>query len=287
MPTIPSPRFSCSLFGFFLALVTTGAIAHAQQNNASQATPANTTVISGFGDGSQFTTTAVNAPTAITNSVLTLTTATNSVAASAFYNTRVNIGAFTASFTFTSSNPSTPGYGFTFIAQNDPRGPSALGSAGGDLGYSGISNGAGFGLNLYPWYPRGTFVVRDGTVPYGYYATYDQFNYAYFSSGIPYTVTLTYANSLLLATITGADLASPYQSSYAVNLPSLVGDTLAYVGFTGGTGDAVTGLTITDFTFTTPVPEPATWALLGPGLGLLGWAHQRRRLRRTRLFSTP
>ena len=66
----------------------------------------------------------------------------------------------------------------------------------------------------------------------------------------PYTVTLTYANSQLLASITGADPASPYQSIYySLDLPALVGDTLAYVGFTGATGAAVTDITITDFTF--------------------------------------
>lgn len=271
------------LFLLALALAWTAA---AQEVTPSPSAPATTPVISGFGDGSQFTTTAVNAPTAITNSVLNLTTATSSVAASAFYNTRVNIQAFTASFTFTYSNSGWPGDGFTFTVQNDQRGPTALGYAGGDLGYSGIYPSAGFGINLHPGYELGTFAVQSGYIPINYY---DQFSPAYFSGGIPYTVTLTYANSLLLASITGGDLAYPYQSSYSLDLPYLVGDTLAYVGFTAGTGAAVMDLTITDFTYATPVPEPTTWALLGTGLTVLGCTHQRRQqqLRRTAKISTP
>jgi hypothetical protein len=253
--------------------------AAAQEVTPSPSGPATTPVINGFGDGSQFTITAVNAPTAITNSVLNLTTATSWVAASAFYNTRVNIQAFTASFTFITSSNGWPGDGFTFTFQNDQRGPTALGSAGGYLGYNGIYPSAGFGINLHPGYELGTFALQSGYVPINHY---DQFSPAYFSSGIPYTVTLTYANSLLLASITGGDLAYPYQSSYSLNLPYLVGDTLAYVGFTVGTGAAVMDLKITDFTYATPVPEPTTWALLGAGLAVVGCAHHRGQHRKRR-----
>lgn len=276
-------------------LAIAAAVSTAEAQNLSNVVPPpeTQTVISGFGDGSQFTTTSVNTPTAITNSALNLTTATSSVAASAFYNTRVSIEAFTASFTFTSSNPYGPGDGFTFTLQNDYRGPSALGTAGGNLGYAGIQPSAAFGINLYSGYPLGTFVLQDGYVPLGYYqpdgtpAGYNQFYAANFNSGTPYTVTLTYANSQLLATITGPDPMSTYQSSYFLDLPFLVGDTMAYVGFTGGTGYAYTAITITDFTFATPVPEPTTWALMGSGLGLVGWAQLRRRGRRITSPFTP
>ena len=88
----------------FLAIAAALSTVVAQEINNVVTPPATQTVINGFGDGSQFTTTAVNSPTAITNSVLNLTTATSSVAASAFYNTRVNIQQFTATFTFTYSN---------------------------------------------------------------------------------------------------------------------------------------------------------------------------------------
>lgn len=249
--------------GFFLLLVATLAVA----------CTASAQVIIGFGDGSQFTTNYKpgNPATTITNGVLNLTTMTNSVAASAFYNTRVNIEQFTASFTFTSSNSIWPGDGFTFTLQNDSRGTSALGRDGGELGYGGITPSAGFGVNLYPGYPLGTFLLNNGYVPI---ASYSDFSSAYFSSGITYSVTLTYANRQLQATITGPDLSSPYQTGYFVDLPYLVGDTMAYVGFTGGTGAAYTNITISDFAFA-PVPEPSLGTLLA-GLGLLGYARWRR-----------
>jgi hypothetical protein len=278
IPATPTPRSMRYLTLTFLVIAGVVSTAIAQENNSPPAPPATAPVITGFGDGSQFSINAVNSPTAITNSVLNLTTATSSVAASAFYNTRVNIQQFTASFTFTYFNSNWPGDGFTFTVQNDQYGPTALGYAGGDLGYTGIYRSAGLGFNLYPGYMRGTFSLQDGYVPIN---SYNQFSPAYFTSGIPYTVTLTYANSLMLATITGSDLTNPYQSSYTFDLPYLLGDSLAYVGFTGATGAAVMDLTITDFTFATPVPEPTTWALMGSGLGFLGWAHRRRSRRVT------
>lgn len=244
--------------------------------NTTATAPAPT--INGFGDGSQFTTNTNqpgNPPTAIVNSVLNLTTESGGLATSVFYNNRVNIQQFTATFTFTTSNPINPADGFTFGFQNDQRGTTALGGAGGYLGYTGITPSAAFGVNLYGGYPLGVFVLQDGNVPIG---SYNQFAALTFNSAIPYTVKLTYANSLLQATITGSDLLLPWIGSFSLDIPYLVGDNLAYVGFTGGTGGAVTAMTISDFTFTA-VPEPGTWALMGTGGALLGLMHLRRRKR--------
>lgn len=38
-----------------------------------------------------------------------------------------------------------------------------------------------------------------------------------------------------------------------------------------------TGLVMDNLTFTTPVPEPETWAMMAVGLGLVGWVAARRR----------
>jgi hypothetical protein len=54
------------------------------------------------------------------------------MAGSLFYSTQLGITSSTAQFTYQTSGG---GDGFAFVMQNDPRGASAIGGAGGDLGY--------------------------------------------------------------------------------------------------------------------------------------------------------
>jgi hypothetical protein len=39
------------------------------------------------------------------------------------------------------------------------------------------------------------------------------------------------------------------------------------------------GVVADDFSFSAPIPEPGTWAMLLSGLGVVGWLGRRRRLR--------
>jgi hypothetical protein len=54
--------------------------------------------------------------------------------------------------------------------------------------------------------------------------------------GHPLTVQLTYDGSTLLMKITDSTTAKSYTTSWAVNIPQIVGGSTAYVGFTAATG---------------------------------------------------
>jgi fibronectin type 3 domain-containing protein len=55
-------------------------------------------------------------------------------------------------------------------------------------------------------------------------------------SGHVFDVTLTYQSGALKETVTDAKTNASFSTSYAVNIPSIVGGDTAYAGFTGGTG---------------------------------------------------
>ena len=85
--------------------------------------------ITGFGNGSGYTLNYISTPApSINNGTLTLTNFGGDFqSSSAFYNTPQSTGSFTAFFTYQASGPAD---GMTFVIQNDPAGPAALGGAG-------------------------------------------------------------------------------------------------------------------------------------------------------------
>jgi hypothetical protein len=83
--------------------------------------------------------TAVSGISGTLGHTLTLTPELNAQLGSAWRQSKVNVDRFTASFRYSATGTGFPlGEGFTFTLQN--QGPSALGSAGGGLGYVGIPN---------------------------------------------------------------------------------------------------------------------------------------------------
>jgi hypothetical protein len=69
-----------------------------------------------------------------------------------------------------------------------------------------------------------------------------------------------------------------------IDIPLTIGGSLAYIGFTGATGQAFGNHEILGFAFSdtflsggiAAVPEPSTYALLALGLGVVGWSMWRR-----------
>ncbi len=181
-----------------------------------------------------------------TQLLMTDTTANNEVA-SAFWNTPVNIQLFTTTFTFQLTNANADG--FTFAIQNV--GPTAIGTGGSSLGYGGmatsvavkfdIHNNAGEGNNSTGLYTNGAVPTVPATTVGGGVTL---------ASGDIMQAQITYDGTTLTLTIT--DTATPsetFTTSWPVNIPTTVGGSTAYVGFTAGTGGATATQNILTWTF--------------------------------------
>ena len=190
-----------------------------------------------FGSGFSATGMQFNGNAALAGSRLQLSdTSTNFEDSSAFWNQKVIVQAFTNDFTFQITNPGADG--FTFAIQGTA--PTALGAAGGSLGYTGLASSvavkfdiydnAGEGTNSTGLYLNGAAPTVPAT-PIG--------GGVNLSSGDIMAVHMAYDGATLKMTIT--DTSNPTQTfttSWQVNIPGTVGST-AYVGFTGATGGLV------------------------------------------------
>ena len=251
--------------------------------------------ISGFGDGSGYTLTGYtqdasgnitdnNAPT-ITSGTLTLTTASAGEARAAFFNTPQSIINFTVGFTFqmdpNSSGPLGPSDGFAFVLQNDSRGTSAIGGGGAGLGYGLMNNnqppsGSPVLTAITPS-AAAEFFLRNGNGASNFETggtidpnTGNAVGSVSLVSGDAIAVLLSYDGTTLTESLTDLITSQTYQTSYAENLASALGGNTAYIGFTGGTGGGYSTQTISNFTYSSTVPEPASLALMAiAGAGIL------------------
>lgn len=205
-------------------------------------------------------------------------------ATSGFATAAQNIQSFTASFTYQATNLGgccgTGADGITFVLQNDSRGDSALGGAGGALGYGGnggpttITPSAAIELNIFTNSPptgvAGESFQTDGGIPAN--GSYNSSSPINLRSGDPINVSITYDGTTLREKLTDPTAGTIYSNSYLVNLPSLLGANSALVGFTGGDGGATSQQVVSNFSFT--VPEPTCLGLICVCSGL-ALAHRR------------
>jgi hypothetical protein len=172
---------------------------------------------------------------------------------SAFFTYPVNIQQFSAHFQFQIANGNADG--FTFTIQGDS--PTAIGAAGGGLGYGGMPNSAAIKFDIYNNSgegPSSTGLYLNGAgpatpainlIPLGInLRNTDTFN-----------VQITYVGTTLTVTITDMGLHVSATQIYNVNLPAIVGGPSAYVGFTGASGGETAIQQILNWSFT---PETVT-----------------------------
>jgi hypothetical protein len=173
--------------------------------------------------------------------------------ASAFWTTPVSVTTFTSDFTFQLTTPNADG--FTFTIQGV--GATAIGLGGSNLGYGGapgigssvavkfdLHNNAGEGVNSTGLYTNGAAPTVPATTFGGGVNLH---------SGDIFQVHLTYDGTTLSMTITDTAVpADTFTITFPINIPTTVGASTAFVGFTAGTGGSTATQEIIGWTYSTP-----------------------------------
>ena len=196
---------------------------------------------------------------------LALTSASGGAqAGSFFYGTPVNVQAFTNDFSFQLTTPNADG--MTFTIQNTA--PTALGPSGGGLGYGPDNTGGAAGIgksvavkfDLYNNAGEGvdsTGEYADGVSPTTPFTDMTSSG-VNLHSGDVMSVHMTYDGTTLSMTITDSTAAKTFSTSWVVNIPTVVGASTAYVGFTGGTGGSTATQEIITWNYAVGTPPTKT-----------------------------
>jgi hypothetical protein len=199
---------------------------------------------SGFPSGAGL---SLNGSAAMSGSAIELTNGTPYEAGSAFFTSPVNVQSFNSDFNFQLTSAAADG--FTFTIQN--AGPTALGHTGGGLGYAGIPESVAIKFDLFSNAGEGsdsTGLFTDGappTVP-SIDLTGTGIN---LHSGDMMHAHLSYDGNALTLTITDLATNASWTQPFAVDIPTVVGGTTAYVGFTAGSGSMTAVQQILNWTF--------------------------------------
>jgi Legume lectin domain/Chitobiase/beta-hexosaminidase C-terminal domain len=243
------------------------AVASETYNLQSQSSGGGSSTISfGSGFASAQSSLKFNGGAGLSNGLLQLTNGGSNEGGSAWFNTAVNITQFTNDFAFQLVNPNADG--FTFTIQN--AGLTALGSAGGSLGYAGIANSVAVKFDLYNNSGEGinsTGLYQNGAVP-AMPATDLTSSGINLHSGDKFSVHMTYNGATLAMTITDPTTGAVYNTSWSINIAQVIGSNIAYVGFTGGTGGLTATQNIQTWSFVNGTQTPtATAPIFSPAAG--------------------
>jgi len=145
--------------------------------------------------------------------------------------------------------------GMTFCIQS--AGPMALGGSGGGLGYELIPTSVAIKFDVFDNNGEGTNstgVFTDGEFPSVPKSNGDVL-IALSGTGIDLTsgdlfhAVITYHNGRLAIAITDTATGASFQKTISIDIPSVVGGSRAFVGFTGGTAGLAAVQTIYTWTF--------------------------------------
>ncbi len=212
----------------------------------------------------------MNGSTDLDGSRLQLTNGGTAESGSAFCTTQVDVRGFLTDFTFQLSDAQADG--ITFTLQNSAAGATALGPAGGGLGYGPAAPGGSGGItpsiavkfDLHSSQGQGddsTGLYTDGaspTVP----AVDLTPSGVDLHSGDTMAVHINYDGTTLSMTITDPVVNKTFTHSWPVNIPAIIGGNLAYAGFTGGTGSLTANQEIEAWTFVSFVPQSQQWTIV-------------------------
>jgi endoglucanase len=202
-----------------------------------------------YGGGFNATGLQRNGSAVLNGTRLRLTNGTSNQNSSAFYTTKVNVASFNTTFSFQLSSGSGTGDGITFCIQNNAT--TTIGGGGNGLGYQGIASSAAIKFDLFTDGGEGanpTGLFTGGAAPTT--PSLDMTpNNVLLHSGHVFNVNLSYNGTTLTQTVTDATTGAVYTHGYTVNIPSVVGASTAYVGFTGSSGGAVATQEIISWTY--------------------------------------
>ena len=174
---------------------------------------------------------------------------------SAFASAPVDVRGFNTSFRFQIGDVprSIYGDGLTFILQN--AGPSAVGVAGGGLGYEGIPQSVAIKFDLVDNAGEGSAsigVFTGGATPT---TPADTYTPGFYDPGIyrdnvrVFQADLSYSGGKLLLNLLDTRSGQQFSSTYTVDIPTAVGGPMAYAGFTAGTGELFAPIDILGWTY--------------------------------------
>jgi hypothetical protein len=206
----------------------------------------------------------VNGGPKIINNVFTLTDGTSGENRSGWFRYPLYVGAFQASFTYQDIGFNGAD-GVGFVIQHDPRGTTALGLAGGGLGYAGITSSAAVLLNIYGL--SGLMLGTNGVDAYDGSGTLSGKSYqstapVNLDMGNPIAVALRYTGGILQVSLTDTVTSANFQTNIPVDVPAFTGSNAAWVGITGSEGGVLSHQTVSNFNY---VPLPVL--LSNPGSG--------------------
>jgi fibronectin type 3 domain-containing protein len=194
---------------------------------------------------------SLNGSAKIAGSLLQLTDGGPNEAGSAFFIRRVDTAAFTTQFSF--QLPSASADGFTFTVQT--AGLNALGAGNGGLGYQGIPKSVAVKFDLSSTSgegPDSTGIYTNGAPPTSAGSIDLTPTGVDLHSGHVFNVTLRYDGAVLRSVISDASTGLSAAQAYPIDIPTILGDTTGFVGFTGGDGSRTAVQSILRWTYSSP-----------------------------------
>jgi fibronectin type 3 domain-containing protein len=200
---------------------------------------------------------SLNGSARINGSALELTGGKTSQAGSAFSLSQLDVISFTTQFDFRLTNAQADG--LAFVIQG--AGATKVGAGGGGLGYAGIANSVAVKFDVFSNAGEGTSstgLYLNGALPTNAGSVNLANSGIDLRSGHTFHVGMNYDGTTLSVAITDMTTKRSATQSYRVNIPSVVGDSSAFVGFTGGTGGLSAIQDVLSWTYVPALAPPAT-----------------------------